>query len=142
MVLDMPPGAGDAQPTMAQQLPLQGAVIVSTPQDLALIDARKGFKMLNNVDVPVLGIIENMSIFVCPHCGEASHIFGHGGAQEDARRLGVPFLGAIPLHMTIREQSDAGTPVVVSEPEDPHAKQYRDIALRIAAVLFPGEDED
>jgi len=142
MVLDMPPGTGDAQLTMAQQIPLHGAVIVSTPQDLALIDARKGLKMFKNVDVPILGIIENMSTFVCPHCGEQSHIFGHGGAQEDARRLGVPFLGAIPLHMTIREQSDAGVPVVVSEPEGPHAKQYRDIALRIAAVLFPEEDED
>jgi len=142
MVLDMPPGTGDAQLTMAQQIPLQGAVIVSTPQDLALIDARKGLKMFRNVSVPILGIVENMSTFICPHCGKGSDIFGHGGAEEDARRLGVPFLGAIPLHMSIRETSDAGTPVVVSEPEGPHARHYRDIALRIAVRLFPEDDED
>lgn len=142
LVLDMPPGTGDAQLTMAQQVPLQGAVIVSTPQDLALIDARKGLKMFKQVDVPILGIIENMSTFVCPHCGETSDIFGHGGAEEDARRLGVPFLGAVPLHMSIREMSDAGTPVVVSDPDGVHARHYRDIALRVAARLFPEEDED
>ncbi|MCA0869251.1 Mrp/NBP35 family ATP-binding protein [Seohaeicola saemankumensis] len=142
LVLDMPPGTGDAQLTMAQQVPLQGAVIVSTPQDLALIDARKGLKMFKNVDVPIFGIIENMSAFVCPHCGETSHIFGHGGAEEDARRLGVPFLGAIPLHMAIRETSDAGTPVMVTDPDGPHAQAYRKIALTIATRLFPETDED
>ncbi len=142
MVLDMPPGTGDAQLTMAQQVPLQGAVIVSTPQDLALIDARKGLKMFKNVDVPIFGIVENMSTFICPHCGEASHIFGHGGAEEDARRLGVPFLGAIPLHMDIRRNSDAGTPIVVAEPDGPHAKIYRDIALKVAVRLFPETDDD
>lgn len=142
LVLDMPPGTGDAQLTMAQQIPLQGAVIVSTPQDLALIDARKGLKMFKNVDVPIFGIVENMSTFICPHCGEASHVFGHGGAEADAHRLGVPFLGAIPLHMTIREMSDAGTPVVVSDTDGPHAKAYMNIALKIAARLFPEEDED
>lgn len=142
LVLDMPPGTGDAQLTMAQQVPLQGAVIVSTPQDLALIDARKGLKMFKNVDVPILGIIENMSTFICPHCGESSDIFGHGGAEADAARLGVPFLGAIPLHMDIRLHSDAGTPVVVAEPDGPHAAAYRNIALRIATVLFPEDDED
>ncbi|MDF1717919.1 MAG: Mrp/NBP35 family ATP-binding protein [Antarcticimicrobium sp.] len=142
LVLDMPPGTGDAQLTMAQQFPLQGAVIVSTPQDLALIDARKGLKMFKDVDVPIFGIIENMSTFICPHCGKASDIFGHGGAEEDARRLGVPFLGAVPLHMTIRETSDAGMPVVAAEPDGPHAKIYRDIALKIAARLFPEDDED
>jgi ATP-binding protein involved in chromosome partitioning len=142
LVLDMPPGTGDAQLTMAQQIPLQGAVIVSTPQDLALIDARKGLKMFKNVDVPIFGIIENMSTFVCPHCHEESHIFGHGGAEGDARRLGVPFLGAIPLNMQIREMSDAGTPVVVSDPEGPHAQAYKAIALKVAARLFPEEDED
>ena len=142
LVLDMPPGTGDAQLTMAQQIPLQGAVIVSTPQDLALIDARKGLKMFKNVDVPIFGIVENMSTFVCPHCGESSHIFGHGGAEEDARRLGVPFLGAIPLNMQIRETSDAGMPVVVADPEGPHAKAFRDIALKVAARLFPEEDDD
>lgn len=142
MVLDMPPGTGDAQLTMAQQVPLQGAVIVSTPQDLALIDARKGLKMFKKVDVPIFGIIENMSTFICPHCGKPSDIFGHGGAEEDARRLGVPFLGAIPLHMAIREHSDAGTPVVVSEPDSVHSRYYRDIALKVATRLFPEEDED
>ncbi|HSF90876.1 MAG TPA: Mrp/NBP35 family ATP-binding protein [Paracoccaceae bacterium] len=142
LVLDMPPGTGDAQLTMAQQVPLQGAVIVSTPQDLALIDARKGLKMFKNVDVPIFGIIENMSSFVCPHCGETSNIFGHGGAEADARRLGVPFLGAIPLHMDIRETSDAGTPIVIAAPDGPHAKAYKDIALKIAARLFPESDDD
>ena len=142
LVLDMPPGTGDAQLTMAQQIPLQGAVIVSTPQDLALIDARKGLKMFKNVDVPIFGIIENMSTFVCPHCGEESHIFGHGGAEEDSRRLGVPFLGAIPLNMQIRETSDAGTPIVVADPDGPHAKAYKTISLKVAARLFPEEDED
>ena len=142
LVLDMPPGTGDAQLTMAQQVPLQGAVIVSTPQDLALIDARKGLKMFKNVDVPIFGIIENMSTFICPHCGEASDIFGHGGAEEDAKRLGVPFLGAIPLHMDIRENSDSGTPVVVSQADGPHAEIYRNIALKIATRLFPEDDDD
>ena len=142
LVLDMPPGTGDAQLTMAQQVPLAGAVIVSTPQDLALIDARKGLKMFKSVDVPILGIIENMSSFVCPHCGGESHIFGHGGAEADARRLGVPFLGAVPLHMAIRETSDAGRPVVVSDPDGVHASAYVRIALNIAARLFPEADED
>lgn len=142
LVLDMPPGTGDAQLTMAQQIPLQGAVIVSTPQDLALIDARKGLKMFKNVDVPIFGIVENMSTFICPHCGESSHIFGHGGAEEDARRLGVPFLGAIPLNMQIREMSDAGTPVVYADPDGPHSKAYKDIALKVAARLFPQDEDD
>ncbi|MCP3972354.1 MAG: iron-sulfur cluster carrier protein ApbC [Rhodobacteraceae bacterium] len=142
LVLDMPPGTGDAQLTMAQQVPLAGAVIVSTPQDLALIDARKGLNMFKNVDVPILGIIENMSTFICPHCGKGSDIFGHGGAEQDARRLGVPFLGAVPLHMDIREHSDTGTPVVISQAQGPHAKIYRDISLKIATRLFPEQDED
>jgi ATP-binding protein involved in chromosome partitioning len=142
LVLDMPPGTGDAQLTMAQQTPLNGAIIVSTPQDLALIDARKGLNMFKNVDVPIFGIIENMSTFICPHCGKPSDIFGHGGAEEDARRLGVPFLGAIPLHMDIREHSDAGTPVVISQPDSPHSQIYRNIALKVAARLFPEDDED
>ena len=142
LVLDMPPGTGDAQLTMAQQVPLAGAVIVSTPQDLALIDARRGLKMFKNVDVPVLGIIENMSTFICPKCGEASDIFGHGGAKEEAAKLGVMFLGAIPLHMDIRKFSDDGKPVVVAEPEGPHAKIYKDIALKVAALLEPDEDDD
>ena len=130
LVVDMPPGTGDAQLTMAQQVPLAGAVIVSTPQDLALIDARKGLNMFRRVDVPVLGIVENMSYFLCPHCGERSEIFGHGGAEAEASRIGVPFLGAVPLHMEIREKSDAGTPVVVSAPDGEHALIYKEIAGR------------
>ena len=128
MVVDMPPGTGDAQLTMAQQVPLKGAVIVSTPQDLALIDARRGIAMFQRVNVPVLGIVENMSYFLCPKCGTRSDIFGHGGARHEAERLGVPFLGEVPLHMTIREKSDAGLPVVATEPDGPHAAIYRGIA--------------
>lgn len=138
LVVDMPPGTGDAQLTMAQAVPLAGAVIISTPQDLALIDARRGIAMFRRVDVPILGIVENMSTFICPHCGNASEIFGHGGARHEAERLGVPFLGEVPLHMTIREKSDAGLPVVVSEPDGPHAQAYLDIARKIAAALTGG----
>ncbi|GAB1580598.1 Mrp/NBP35 family ATP-binding protein [Phyllobacterium phragmitis] len=130
LVVDMPPGTGDAQLTMAQQVPLAGAVIVSTPQDLALIDARKGLNMFRKVDVPVLGIVENMSYFIAPDTGTRYDIFGHGGARKEAERLGVPFLGEVPLHMQIREMSDAGTPVTVSEPDGVHAKVYRDIAAK------------
>ena len=135
MVVDMPPGTGDAQLTMAQQVPLKGAVIVSTPQDLALIDARRGIAMFNRVNVPVLGIVENMSTFICPHCGTRSDIFGHGGARHEAERLHVPFLGEVPLDMAIRENSDAGTPVVAIAPDGPHAQAYRDIAARVRAAL-------
>ncbi|HWM49010.1 MAG TPA: Mrp/NBP35 family ATP-binding protein [Xanthobacteraceae bacterium] len=135
IVVDMPPGTGDAQLTMAQQVPLKGAVIVSTPQDLALIDARRGIAMFKRVNVPVLGIIENMSFFQCPHCGTRSDIFGHGGARHEAERLGVPFLGEVPLHMDIREKSDAGLPVVATDPDGPHARIYRDIATRVRAGL-------
>ena len=131
MVVDMPPGTGDAQLTMAQQVPLKGAVIVSTPQDLALIDARRGAAMFKRVNVPVLGIVENMSYFLCPSCGTRSDIFGYGGAHKEADRLGVPFLGEVPLHMAIREKSDAGLPVVATEPDGPHAKIYRDIAAKV-----------
>jgi ATP-binding protein involved in chromosome partitioning len=131
MVVDMPPGTGDAQLTMAQQVPLKGAVIVSTPQDLALIDARRGIAMFNRVNVPVLGIVENMSYFLCPECGTRSDIFGHGGARREAERLGVPFLGEVPLHMEIREKSDAGLPVVATAPDGAHARIYRDIAARV-----------
>lgn len=142
LILDMPPGTGDAQLTMAQQTPLSGAVIVSTPQDLALVDARKGLKMFKDVDVPILGIIENMSTFICPHCGGASDIFGHGGAEADARRLGVMFLGAVPLHMAIRETSDAGKPCIVSAPDGPHAEGYRKVALKVATLLGEGDPGD
>lgn len=138
MVVDMPPGTGDAQLTMAQQVPLKGAVIVSTPQDLALIDARRGVAMFKRVNVPVLGVVENMSYFLCPECGTRSDIFSHGGARHEAERLGVPFLGEVPLHMTIREKSDAGLPVVATEPDGVHAKIYRDIAAAVLAQVKGG----
>ncbi|TIU90159.1 MAG: Mrp/NBP35 family ATP-binding protein, partial [Mesorhizobium sp.] len=131
LVVDMPPGTGDAQLTMAQQVPLAGAVIVSTPQDLALIDARKGLNMFRKVDVPLLGIVENMSYFLAPDTGKRYDIFGHGGARREAERLGVTFLGEVPLEMGIRESSDAGTPVVVSKPDGAEAKIYRDIASKV-----------
>ena len=127
LVVDMPPGTGDAQLTMAQQVPLAGAVIVSTPQDLALIDARKGLNMFTKVNVPVLGIVENMSTFLCPHCGERSDIFGHGGAREEAKQLGVPFLGEVPLTISVRETSDEGKPIVATDPDSEIAKAYREI---------------
>ncbi len=135
LVVDMPPGTGDAQLTMAQQVPLAGSVIVSTPQDLALIDARKGLNMFRRVEVPVLGIVENMSYFICPNCGEQHEIFGHGGARAEAERIGVPFLGGVPLHMDIRAHSDEGTPIVVAEPEGPHAQIYTDIAAKVMERL-------
>jgi ATP-binding protein involved in chromosome partitioning len=135
MVVDMPPGTGDAQLTLAQNVPLKGAIIISTPQDLSLIDARRGLAMFRKVNVPVLGIVENMSYFRCPHCGTKSDIFGHGGARHEAERLGVPFLGEIPLHMSIRTTSDAGTPVVESEPDGPHAAIYRAIGTKVRDQL-------
>jgi ATP-binding protein involved in chromosome partitioning len=138
MVVDMPPGTGDAQLTMAQQVPLKGAVIVSTPQDLALVDARRGIAMFRRVNVPVLGIVENMSTFICPSCGTRTDIFGHGGARAEAERLGVPFLGEVPLHPVIREKSDAGLPVVATEPDGPHAAAYRDIAAKVRDELKGG----
>jgi ATP-binding protein involved in chromosome partitioning len=135
LVVDMPPGTGDAQLTLAQNVPLKGAVIISTPQDLSLIDARRGLAMFRKVNVPVLGIVENMSYFQCPECGTRSDIFGHGGARHEAERLGVPFLGEIPLHMSIRTSSDAGNPVVASEPDGPHAAIYRAIATQVREQL-------
>jgi len=131
LVVDMPPGTGDAQLTLAQRVALAGAVIVSTPQDIALVDARKGLNMFRKVAVPVLGIVENMSYFLCPHCGERSEIFGHGGAREEADKLGVPFLGEIPLHLDIRTTSDSGHPIVVSKPDSAHAQAYKNIAGRV-----------
>jgi ATP-binding protein involved in chromosome partitioning len=131
MIVDMPPGTGDAQLTMAQQVALAGAVIVSTPQDIALIDARKGLAMFEKVNVPVLGIIENMSYFLCPHCGERSDIFSHGGARREAARLGTDFLGEVPLDLAIRETSDEGRPITVSQPDSPYARTFRDIAARV-----------
>jgi ATP-binding protein involved in chromosome partitioning len=135
IVVDLPPGTGDAQLTMAQQVPLAGAVIVSTPQDIALIDARKGLNMFRKVDVPVLGIVENMSYFLCPHCGERSDIFSHGGARLEAERLGIEFLGEVPLEMRIRETSDEGTPITAIDPESPYARIYRDMAARVWAKV-------
>jgi ATP-binding protein involved in chromosome partitioning len=135
LIVDLPPGTGDAQLTIAQQVPLAGAVIVSTPQDIALIDARRGLSMFQKVDVPVLGIIENMSYFLCPHCGERSEIFSHGGARREAERLGAEFLGEVPLDLTIRETSDEGRPVTVSDPGSPHAQLFREIAARVWAKV-------
>jgi ATP-binding protein involved in chromosome partitioning len=135
LVVDMPPGTGDAQLTMAQQVPLSGAVIVSTPQDLALIDARKAINMFNKVEVPVLGIIENMSYFIAPDTGNRYDIFGHGGARSEAETIGVPFLGEVPLTIAIREHSDAGTPVVVAEPDSPQTKVYLSIAEKVWAEV-------
>ena len=131
LVVDMPPGTGDAQLTMSQAVPLAGAVIVSTPQDLALIDARKGLNMFKQVKVPVLGIVENMSYFSCPECGHRSDIFGHGGAKAEAEKIGAPFLGEIPLDISIRETSDAGQPIVVSDPDSQHAQIFRHIAEKV-----------
>ena len=135
LVVDMPPGTGDAQLTLAQNVPLKGAIIISTPQDLSLIDARRGLAMFKKVNVPVLGIVENMSYFQCPNCGTRSDIFGHGGARLEAEKLGVPFLGEVPLHMSIRATSDAGTPVVDSEPDGPHAAVYRAIGQKVREQL-------
>ncbi|HYH37387.1 MAG TPA: iron-sulfur cluster carrier protein ApbC [Azospirillum sp.] len=131
LVVDMPPGTGDAQLTMAQQVPLAGAVIVSTPQDIALLDARKGLNMFRKVDVPVLGIIENMSYFCCPNCGHRTDIFSHGGARKEAEALGCDFLGEVPLDIAIRETSDQGQPIVVSQPDSEHSKVYRAIARTV-----------
>jgi ATP-binding protein involved in chromosome partitioning len=138
MLVDMPPGTGDAQLTMAQAVPLRGAVIVSTPQDMALIDARRGVAMFRKVNVPVLGVVENMSYFLCPNCGTKSDIFGHGGARYEAERMGVPFLGEVPLHMDIRERSDAGLPVVATMPDSPHAQIYRTIATQVRDQVGAG----
>ena len=135
LVVDMPPGTGDAQLTMAQTVPLSGAVIVSTPQDLSLIDARRGVTMFEKTNIPILGIIENMSYFVCPHCGGRSDVFAHGGARHEAEKLGAPFLGEVPLVMAIRETSDAGRPIVATQPDGPHAKIYKDIAAQVWASL-------
>jgi ATP-binding protein involved in chromosome partitioning len=131
LVIDMPPGTGDIHLTLAQRVPLTGAVIVSTPQDIALIDARKGLNMFRKVDVPVFGIVENMSYFIAPDTGKRYDIFGTGGAEREAQRLGVPFLGGVPLDMTIRETSDEGRPVTATAPESTHAKIYTEIAARV-----------
>ena len=131
LLVDMPPGTGDIQLSMAQTVPLTGSVIVSTPQDIALIDARRGLAMFRRVEVPVFGFVENMSYFACPHCGERTDIFGHGGAKEEAAKLDTDFLGEIPLHLAIRETSDAGTPIVVTDPMSPHSLAYAAIADKV-----------
>jgi ATP-binding protein involved in chromosome partitioning len=138
LVVDMPPGTGDAQLTLAQNVPISGAVIVSTPQDLALIDARRGVAMFQKVQVPILGVVENMSYFLCPTCGTRHDIFAHGGAQAEATKLGVPFLGEIPLTMAIREQADAGSPIVVADPASPHTAIYLAIAEKVRDRLAAG----
>jgi ATP-binding protein involved in chromosome partitioning len=135
LVVDLPPGTGDAQLTMAQRVPLAGAVIVSTPQDIALLDARKALNMFRKVDVPVLGIVENMSYFLCPHCGGRSEIFSYGGARATAAKFGVDFLGEIPLDLAIREQTDAGRPPVVAAPDSVQAQAYVDVARLVLAKL-------
>ncbi len=140
LVVDMPPGTGDAQLTMAQRVPLAGAVIVSTPQDVALIDARKGVSMFREVNVPVLGLIENMSYFICPHCSGRSEIFSHGGARRTAEEFGMDFLGEIPLDIRIRETSDGGQPIVVSAPDTSLAQAYRAVAQAVAKKLDAGGD--
>lgn len=135
MVIDMPPGTGDTQLTVSQRVPLSGAVVVSTPQDIALLDARKGLNMFRKVEVPVLGFIENMSYYVCPNCGHREEVFSHGGAHRTADEMGADFLGEIPLDIKIRETSDSGTPIVVSDPDSPHAAAYGAIAEKIRAKL-------
>ncbi|HST74949.1 MAG TPA: P-loop NTPase, partial [Acetobacteraceae bacterium] len=131
MVIDMPPGTGDAQLTISQRVALAGAVIVSTPQDIALIDARRGVRMFERVRVPVLGLVENMSFFACPNCGHHSEIFGHGGARQEAHRLGTDFLGEVPLLLDVREASDAGTPITASAPDGEAARAFDAIAARV-----------
>jgi ATP-binding protein involved in chromosome partitioning len=138
LIVDMPPGTGDAQLTLAQRVPLAGAVIVSTPQDIALIDARKGLAMFKKTHVPVFGIVENMSTYICPNCGHEAHIFGHGGARETAATLGCDFLGEIPLHIAIRETSDGGTPITARDPESPQALAFMALAKRVASKIDAG----
>jgi ATP-binding protein involved in chromosome partitioning len=135
LVIDLPPGTGDTQLTLSQKVPVSGAIIVTTPQDIALLDARKGLKMFEKVNVPVLGVVENMSIHLCSQCGHAEHIFGEGGGQRMADQYQVAFLGALPLDIRIREETDGGKPTVVAEPDSPIALIYRDIARRAAAKL-------
>jgi ATP-binding protein involved in chromosome partitioning len=141
LIVDMPPGTGDAQLTLAQSVPLAGAVIVSTPQDLALIDARRGVEMFRSVGVPILGLVENMSYFICDGCGKRHHIFAHGGARAEAAKLGVPFLGEVPLDPAIRERADSGLPIVVTEPDGPQAQAYRDIADVMLSELSTGSGQ-
>ncbi|KAI7852098.1 P-loop containing nucleoside triphosphate hydrolase protein [Circinella umbellata] len=137
LVIDMPPGTGDVQLTITQQIELKGAVIISTPQDIALIDAVKGTNMFRKVDVPILGMVQNMSLFICPNCNHETHIFGNDGAVEMAQKMDIPFLGEVPLHADICQLSDAGKPIVVSQPDSPFAAHYRSIASKIIENLEP-----
>ena len=141
LIVDMPPGTGDIQLTLSQQVPLTGAVVVTTPQDIALIDAKKGLRMFQKVNVPILGLVENMSVFICPHCGQIEHIFGEGGAKKMSEQYNVPLLGELPLAAKIREQADGGCPTVAADPESPEAKMYIDMAMKVAgAVARLGKD--
>ena len=136
LIVDMPPGTGDIQLTLSQKVPVSGAVIVTTPQDIALLDARKGIEMFRKVDIPVLGVVENMSLYECPKCGELSHLFGAGGGERVAAEFGVPVLGELPLATAIREQADGGNPTVAADPESVHSGLYRDAARHMAARLW------
>ena len=136
LVADLPPGTGDVQLTLSQTADISGVIIVSTPQDLALADARKAVDMFTKTNTPVLGLIENMSYFVCPNCGERSDVFGHDGAKQTAEKRGIPFLGSIPLHMDIRESSDAGVPILLAQPDGDHSRTYREIASMIARAVI------
>ena len=135
LIVDLPPGTGDIQLTLAQKIPVAGAVVVTTPQDIATLDARKSLRMFEKVQVPVLGLVENMAVHVCTHCGHAEHLFGEGGGERMAAQYGVPLLGALPLEIGIREQGDAGVPIVAARPDSPAAQAYRDIAHRLAEAL-------
>jgi ATP-binding protein involved in chromosome partitioning len=135
LLVDLPPGTGDIQLTLAQKIPVAGAVIVTTPQDVATLDARKGLKMFEKVDVAVLGLVENMAVHVCTQCGHAEHVFGEGGGARMAEQYGVPLLGSLPRERRIREQGDAGVPVVLAEPDSPAAAAYRQLAANLAAAL-------
>jgi ATP-binding protein involved in chromosome partitioning len=138
MIIDLPPGTGDAQLTLTQKVPLTGAVVVTTPQDVALIDARKGLAMFRKVNVPVLGIIENMSYYMCGHCGERTEIFGHGGGKKTAEMLGVPFLGEVPIDPKVVVGGDSGEPIVVLDPESAAAKAFVELARQVAAQVESG----
>ncbi len=131
MLVDLPPGTGDVQLTLSQKTDVEGAIVVSTPQDIALLDARKAINMFNKLNTPILGMIENMSTYVCPKCGNEEHLFGHGGAKQEATKLGMPFLGEIPLDLSIREAADGGIPIVVSKPDSPQAQAFRAIARQL-----------
>ncbi len=135
LVVDLPPGTGDIHLTLSQKIPVTGAVIVTTPQDIALLDARKGLKMFEKVGIPILGIVENMAIHVCTHCGHAEHVFGAGGGERMAKDYGVEYLGGLPLDIRIREQTDSGRPTVVAEPDGEIARTYGSIARRVAVKI-------